>query len=658
MRVTALTVLIVVCFGLQERGLAIAADLPPLAKAPFNSRQAGEFQQQWAEHLGRPRVLTNSVGMKMVLLPPGEFRMGISEDDAYDRLCASMMKSGNKLENEQPVHGGLLSEMPAHPVRLNKPFYMGECEVTVAQFRQFADATGYQTDAERGLVYDKPYEGKQPIRTWRTPIFPDRPVDQQTPQDNDPVMHLDWNDCMAFSEWLSRQEADQGFEYSLPTSAEWEYACRAGTTTVWYFGNEDSFDSVAPQYEFISWKGRSPRAVRQGKPNPFGLYDMHGNMMEWMKDWLHDYYYLESPVNDPVGPESESEERNKRRMVRGGAFEVGQYWSRSSWFVRIGQGSNQHRHPGFRVAIHIRDVAGVAPEPEPDLEIVGEDRTPANPEAAQQAAVTENRPKEVQVKLNEDVSMAFVLAPAGSFLMGSKHGGQFERPVHQVEISRPFYIGKYEVTQQQYDAVMGEADRIRRWGEYGPIRYRPRLVRPDMPMHHLNWNDWQEFIAAIQKKVPGREFRLPTEAEWEYACRAGSRTEYCYGDDPAQLAEYASFCADDAPRWSEREIPDFRVGQRMPNNWGIHDMHGNVREWCSDWWDANYYRESSLVDPQGPERGRFRVLRGGTIRNFARFGRSAFRFFMLPNLEEWNKAHMSGARLVIALPSAATSEMP
>jgi formylglycine-generating enzyme required for sulfatase activity len=97
-------------------------------------------------------------------------------------------------------------------------------------------------------------------------------------------------------------------------------------------------------------------------------------------------------------------------------------------------------------------------------------------------------------------------------------------------------------------------------------------------MHYLNWNDWQEFIATIRKKVADSDFRLPTEAEWEYACRAGSRTEYCYGDAPAQLDEYASFCADDAPRWSERDIPDFRVGQRKPNIWG---MHGNVREWCS-----------------------------------------------------------------------------
>jgi len=214
----------------------------------------------------------------------------------------------------------------------------------------------------------------------------------------------------------------------------------------------------------------------------------------------------------------------------------------------------------------------------------------------------------------------------------------------------PFYIGKYEVTQRQYDAVMGEKDHVKRWGKYSPVRYRPRLVGQNKPMHYLNWNDWQEFIDKIAQSAPGHNFRLPTEAQWEYACRAGSTTEYCFGDDPALLEEYASFCADDALRWRDREVPDFTVGQRKPNKWGIHDMHGNVREWCADWWDKDYYSKSPLVDPQGPEDGNFRVLRGGTIRNYGRYARSAFRFRMLPDLQSWAKEHMSGARLVINLP--------
>jgi len=332
--------------------------------------------------------------------------------------------------------------MPAHRVRLTKPFYMGSCEVTVGQFRQFADETGYKTDAERGLVYGKPYEGDRPIRTWRKPVYPDRPPNQQQPKENEPVMHANWNDAMAFCKWLSKKEAKEGYEYSLPTSAEWEYACRAGTTTLWYFGDEEAFDKVGPEYELISWRGKSPIAVGQRKPNPFGLYDMHGNMMEWVADWLHDYYYLESPLNDPTGPAIMNEERNRRRIVRGGAFEVGRYWSRSAWGVRIAQGSNQHRHPGFRVTMHIKGAKGVALAPEPNMRIVGEDKAVVDPVAAQQAAVTEDRPRVLKITLNKDVSMEFVLVPAGSFLMGSLKGGRFERPVHQVTISKPFYASR------------------------------------------------------------------------------------------------------------------------------------------------------------------------------------------------------------------------
>ena len=129
-----------------------------------------------------------------------------------------MLNSKNLLDRVPATSGGLLTEMPAHRVRLTKPFYIGAFEVTVGQFRRFAEETGYKTDAERGLVYDKPYEGKRPLRTWRKPLYRDRPPDQQQPKDDEPVMHADWNDCMAFCEWLSKKEASAGFKYSLPTT--------------------------------------------------------------------------------------------------------------------------------------------------------------------------------------------------------------------------------------------------------------------------------------------------------------------------------------------------------------------------------------------------------------------------------------------------------
>lgn len=641
----ALTMMLLGVLDSERR--TVAQEAAPLAVAPFTAEQAKAFQQQWARHIGKEVVHTNSIGMQLTLIPPGEFMMGVSEKDTFRELRQNMLKSQNLLDRILATSGGLLTEMPAHRVRLTKPFYMGSFEVTVGQFRRFADETGYKTDAEKGLVYGKPYEGKSPIRTWRQPVYPDRPPNEQQPKENEPVMHLDWNDCMAFCAWLSKKEAKQGHQYSLPTSAQWEYACRAGTTTLWYFGDDAAFDKVGQDFEWISWSGKSPNPVGQRKPNPFGLYDMHGNMMEWMADWLHDMYYLESPLNDPMGPANMNEERIQRRMVRGGAFEVGRYWSRSAWYVRIAQGSNQHRHPGFRVALHITGIKGVAPAPEPNMRVVGENKAPADPSAAQQAAVTRDRPKELKIKLSENVSMEFVLVPAGSLLMGSLKGGRYERPVHQVVISKPFYIGKYEVTQAQWDAVMGEKDRLERWGKFAPRG--PRFLGSDKPMFTI-WNDWQTFVEKIRKKAPGHDFRLPTEAQWEYACRAGSTSEYCFGDDPAQLKDYAWVCADDAPRPGERKWPDLVVGGRKPNHWGIHDMHGSVWEWCADWWDEDYYSRSPLVDPQGPQTGNFRVLRGGAVKNYGRFARSAFRLFMLPDTQDMAMDLLGGARLVINLP--------
>jgi len=636
-----------------------AADHPPLAIVPFDAKQAKEFQQQWAEYTGKELVYTNSIGMKMVLLPPGEFMMGIKDAAAFKKLRADMLSSSDYWDRVMGKGIGAVINLPGHRVRLNRPMYMGAHEVTVGQFRMFTEQSGFKTDAERGLVYEKPYEGKEPIRTWQKTFYKQA--------DDHPVLQVGWKDCMAFCEWLSKREAKLGHEYSLPTDAEWEYACRAGTTTLWHFGDPDVYKQMAPQYANMSWKGggTQPIAVGQKKPNAFGLFDMHGNLCEWVADWHHWYYYLEGPLNDPTGPATQNEHKITRRWVRGGAFNVSSYWARSDMRIRIHQGSNQHDHVGFRVAMHVKDIEGAEPAEEPNMRIVGQDKAPADPVAAQQAAVIKDRPKELKIRLNEDVSMEFVLIPAGSFLMGSLKGGRYERPVHQVVISKPFYIGKYEVTQGQWDAVMGKGNHKARWGEKVASSLRKEWVGPNKPMSRVSWNDWQDFVAGLSKKVAvslretkhplaeraGYTFSLPTEAQWEYACRAGSKTEYCFGDDPALLEEYAWITPDDAPHPRERIWPDLAVGGRKPNKWGIHDMHGNAWEWCQDWWDKDYYSKSPLKDPQGPVDGNFKVLRGGAVKSYGRFARSAFRLFINADVPDDDRTLLTGARLVINLPS-------
>ena len=201
-------------------------------------------------------------------------------------------------------------------------------------------------------------------------------------------------------------------------------------------------------------------------------------------------------------------------------------------------------------------------------------------------------PEKMSIDLGGGVKMDFVLIKPGSFMMGSKNGLlEDERPVHKVTITKPFYMGVYEVTQAQWKALMGD---------------NPFYFKGDaLPVEQVSWEDCQRFLAKLNQRAgQGRICRLPTEAEWEYACRAGSTSDYCFGDDD-RLGDYAWY-----PRNSGYKTHP--VGQKKPNAWGLYDMHGNVWEWCSDWYDAAYYAESPGKDPKGPSTGQERVVRGGS----------------------------------------------
>ena len=191
------------------------------------------------------------------------------------------------------------------------------------------------------------------------------------------------------------------------------------------------------------------------------------------------------------------------------------------------------------------------------------------------------------------IGMEFVLIPAGEFLMGSENGDDDEKPVRRVQISKPFYLGKYPVIQEQWQTVMGN----------NPSRFQGDLNRP---VENVSWQEVQDFLGKLTEKETGKTYRLPTEAEWEYACCAGSTGAYCFGDDEAQLREYA---------WYDENADGTThpVGQLKPNDWGVYDMHGNVWEWVQDWYAEDYYkrRPNPDTDPQGPEEGEQRVLRGG-----------------------------------------------
>jgi formylglycine-generating enzyme len=288
--------------------------------------------------------LTNSIGMKFKLIPPGEFWMGSSD------TVADLQSVFPGIER-----GAYTRELPRHPVRITRPYYLGVFEVTRTQFAEFVRQSGYLTDAERdgqgGWGYD-PTKAKDRYvlkagfnwRYWG--------VNQS---DSSPATNISWNDAQAFCQWLSDKESQR---YRLPTEAEWEYACRAGTTGRYYSGNnpEDLVrvgnvgDANYKQYfpTFIALRSADGFAftspVGRFRPNAFGLYDMHGNTWEWCSDWFSDSYYANSPREDPTGAEI-----GVRRVIRGGGWGTLAAHSRSSSRFAYGP-TYRDADAGFRVA--------------------------------------------------------------------------------------------------------------------------------------------------------------------------------------------------------------------------------------------------------------------------------------------------------------------
>ena len=212
--------------------------------------------------------------------------------------------------------------------------------------------------------------------------------------------------------------------------------------------------------------------------------------------------------------------------------------------------------------------------------------------------------------------MEFVWIEPGVFQMGSPESeegrGSDEGPVHEVEISQGFWLGKYEVTQGEWEAVMGTEPWL---GESWVQEH------PSHPAVYISWNDVQRLVDKLNDAAGSAVYRLPTEAEWEYACRAGSTTRWSFGDDESQLTHYAWY-ADNA--WDEGKQYAQPVGTKRPNPWGLYDMHGNAWEWVQDWYNSRY-NSSPRVDPPGPTSGSRRVFRGGYSHDGAQYLRSAQR---------------------------------
>ena len=236
---------------------------------------------------------------------------------------------------------------------------------------------------------------------------------------------------------------------------------------------------------------------------------------------------------------------------------------------------------------------------------------------AQQNAKTVKQLIDEQYFTNS-LGMKFRLIPAGTFIMGSPETEKDRRDneaQHQVAITKAFWIGTTQVTQAQYEKVIGN----------NPSCFQSELIEGDSsnhPVECVTWHDVMEFCKRLSKRheeeKAGFHYRLPTEAEWEYACRAGSESSFSFGERTKLLGEYAWF-------WDncDNSYGTHPVGMKKPNTWGLYDMHGNVFEWCADW--ASDYPTGSVVDPMGPAEGWTRVNRGGSFGDHAADCRSAYR---------------------------------
>jgi formylglycine-generating enzyme required for sulfatase activity len=467
---------------------------------------------------GRTLILNlgKGVTMKFVRIPAGKFIMGSPGSE----------------------RGRKGTEGPQRQVTISKPFYIGVSEVTQAQYQSVM--------------------GKNPSKFKGV---------------RNPVDSVSWVDAVAFCTALS---AKVGRAAGLPTEAQWEYACRAGTKTCFSFGAEiKGFDAHG-------WckanSGGKSHPVGLKRPNRAGLYDMHGNLWEWCRDYHNAKFYAKAKNVDP-----ENTAKARHRVARGGSWRDNPDWSRSA---RRGEASSTQRHStiGFRVVIG----AGGKPKPLP------------TPKVASSG-------KEITLNLGNGVTMKLVRIPAGKFLMGSpeteKDRRKDEGPQRRVTISKAFYMGVTEVTQAQYESVMGK----------NPSRHK----NPQNPVEQVSWDDATAFCEALSKNTR-RTAGLPTEAQWEYACRAGAKTRFSFGDDTKDLTAHGWYKAGSGRR-------PHRVGQKKPNALGLYDMHGNVYEWCRDWYDPKFYVNSKRVDPENTTAAKHRVMRSGSFFSDSRACRNANR---------------------------------
>lgn len=304
--------------------------------APFSASAAATGRQAWSRFTGTPAKYRNSVGADFVLIPPGEFRMGPNPRE----LEQLMERRKPELDREEFAKWTKVDVRVG--ITIEKPFYLQTTETTVASFRKFVEATDYRTEGERNGKGGSapPQKGSdewetRPEYVWNSPAF-------STP-DSRPVVQVSWNDAVAFAQWLSDQEKRN---YRLPTDAEWEYCCRAGTETAW---NWQDASSGPRENDWIGGRGsQTSRSVGLKKENGFGLFDMHGNVVEWCADYCNEAHCDETFFDGVIPPHPNG------KALRGGCWQSNTFQSRSAARGKTYPAYRAH-HIGFRLAAEIQN---------------------------------------------------------------------------------------------------------------------------------------------------------------------------------------------------------------------------------------------------------------------------------------------------------------
>jgi formylglycine-generating enzyme required for sulfatase activity/serine/threonine protein kinase len=633
----------------------VAGGVPPLAVAPFDAQKAQEYQLRWAKHLNRPVQEINSLGMKLMLIPPGEFTMGAGPEE-MPRVIASMFGADANL-----VRTGHQS----HRVRLTRPYYLGATEI------------------------DR--------KTWFKVMGGNPPRDPDLPHGNMTAEEAD-EFCRKLSKLPEERSANR--RYRLPTEAEWEHACRAGTTTPFSFGNE-----LTPALAAI--KGVGSKKPGSFPANAWGLHDMHGSLGEWCEDDFDWYAYKNSPLENPPawrhnGPgrswrggtnvhtadhSSAASRRYANKAVPDVGFRVfceiapppdgsifngkdldGWSGDLKAWRVEKGEivGGNPYKDRYLtltydkpvrdfrisfeaRVRLHDSNLAGGsaqlrfrgAAKAHAAMSVGNASDILARSEGKATYTQLERMPKQVQATFKRDdynfyelsvvgqrvtvrvngipacadeyptlpsgdvlywnisgncaelrirdirftdltaaasksftnpLGMEFARIPKGKSWLG---GGGGKPGTREVEFKDDFHLGIYEVTQEEWQKVMGKNPSSIKLKGHDMHRF---------PVERVSWDDCQLFLAKLNELYPEKDwvYRLPTITEWEYACRGGPMTDpsesayHFYLDQPSnKLTSDQANTANALKRTS-------RVGSYKPNRLGLHDMHGNVREWCQD----------------------------------------------------------------------------